>query len=104
MSDIKSQLYSYYLDLLNEISNNSTQQIHEYQNLSYKNVNISELIENIKNATSELIKLKISQIELKNKIKNINYSQLENYIKKLEYDIRIFYHKIFEYKIQKNSL
>jgi len=102
--DIKSQLYSYYLDLLNEISNYSTKKIQEYQNLNYQNLNISKLIENIKNSTSELIDLKIAQIETKKKINNNNYYQLENYTKKLENDIRRFYHEFYEYKIQNNSL
>ena len=101
--DMKSQLYSYYLDLLNEISTYSAQKIQKYPNLNFKNLSVSELIQNIKDSTSELINLKISEIISQN-INSNSYLQLENYTKKLENDIKSFYHLIFEYKIQINSL
>ena len=101
--DIKSQLYSYYLDLLNEISNFSSGKINNYPSLNYKNLDVSQLILNIKDCTSELINLKVSQVISKN-INTNHYLQLENYTKKLEYDIKLFYHQIFEYKIQNNAL
>ena len=101
--DIKSQLYTYYLDILNEISDFSSGKIKNYPSLNYKNLDISQLISNIKNSTSELINLKVSQVISQN-INTNNYLQLENYTKKLEYDIKKFYHQIFEYKIQNNAL
>ena len=101
--DIKSQLYSYYLDLLNEISNFSSGKIKNYPSLNYKNLDASQLISNIKDSTSELINLKVSQVISQN-INTNHYLQLENYTKKLEYDIKIFYHQIFENKIQTNAL
>jgi hypothetical protein len=101
--DTKSQLYSYYLDLLNEISSYSSEKIKKYPNLNYKNLSISELVQNIKDSTSELIHLKISEIISQN-INSNSYLQLENYTKKLENDIKSFYHKFFEYKIQINAL
>ena len=101
--DVKSQLYSYYLYLLNEISNYSSQRIKNYQNLNYQNLDISKIIENIKDSTSELINIKVSNIICKN-INSNSYFQLENYTKKIEHDIKILYHKIFEYKIFINSL
>ena len=101
--DTKSQLYSYYLDLLNEISTYSAEKIQKYPNLNYKNLSISELVQNIKDSTSELIHFKISEIISQN-INSNSYLQLENYTKKLENDIKSFYHKFFEYKIQINAL
>ena len=101
--EVKSQLYSYYLDLLNEISNYSSEKIQKYPNLNYKNLTISELIQNVKDSTSELINLKISEIVFQN-INTNSYLQLENYTKKLENDIKSFYHKFFEYKIHIISL
>ena len=101
--DIKSQLYSYYLDLLNKISDFSSGKIKNYPSLSYKNLEVSQLISNIKDSTSELINLKVSQVISQN-INTNNYLLLENYTKKLEYDLKKFYHEIFEYKIQNNAL
>ena len=101
--DTKSQLYSYYLDLLNEISTYSAEKIQKYPNLNYKNLSISELVQNIKDSTSELIHFKISEIISQN-INSNSYLQLENYTKKLENDIKSFYHKFFEYKIHINAL
>ena len=98
--DIKSQLYSFYLDLLNEISNYSSEKIKDYKNLNYQKLGISELLNYIKDSTFQIIDLKNSK-KINN---NGNYYQLENYTKKLEYDIKIFYNKIFEYKIQNNGL
>ena len=101
--DIKSQLYSYYLDLLNKISDFSSGKIKNYPSLSYKNLEVSQLISNIKDSPSELINLKVSQVISQN-INTNNYLLLENYTKKLEYDLKKFYHEIFEYKIQNNAL
>ena len=101
--DIKSQLYSYYLDILSEISNYSYEKIKKFQNLSFDNLNISELVDNIKDSNNELINLKVSDILTQNK-NNKTYFQLENYTKKLEYDIKMFYRKFFEYKIKNNIL
>ena len=97
--DIKAQLYSYYLDILNEIANYSSEKMCEFKNISFENMNISELLDKIKEATSELINLKVANSE-----NSKGYSQLENYAKKLEYDIRIYHKKYFEYKIQNNAL
>jgi len=97
--DIKSQLYSYYLDILNEMANYSSEKMYDFKNISFENLNISELLDKIKEATSELINLKVANSE-----KSKGYSQLENYIKKLEYDIRIYHKKYFEFKIQNNAL
>ena len=102
--DIKSQLYSFYLDLLNEISNYSSVKIKDYKNINYQKIGISELLEHIKDSTSELIDLKISKNVSKDINNNKNYLLLENYTKKLEYDLKRFYHIIFEYKIQNNAL
>ena len=97
--DIKSQLYSYYLDILNEITNYSSERTYDFKNISFENMNISELIDKIKEANSELINLKVTNSE-----NSKGYSQLENYIKKLEYDIRLYHKKYFEFKIQNNAL
>ena len=97
--DIKSQLYSYYLDILNEITNYSSEKMYDFKNISFENMNISELLDKIKEATSELINLKVDNSE-----NSKGYTQLENYAKKLEYDIRIYHKKYFEYKIQNNAL
>ena len=98
--EIKPKLYSYYLELLNEISNNGTEKHSSYNLEEYKDLNINEIIERVKDSTKELIKLKISQNE---NDKN-NYYQLESYVKKLESDIKLFYHNIFEYKILNDVL
>jgi hypothetical protein len=97
--DIKSQLYSYYLDILNEITNYSSEKMYDFKNISFENLNISELLDKIKESTSELINLKVANSE-----NSKGYSQLESYTKKLEYDIRIYHKKFFEYKIQNNAL
>ena len=103
--DTKSQLYSYYLDLLNEISSieSSNDKSIDTKNLDYQNLNISDIIINIKQSTSELIKCKVNQITSINKNNN-NYYQLENYTKKLEYDLRFYLKLFFEYKIQNDAL
>ena len=64
--DIKSQLCSYYLELLNEISQYSKKDNH-LNNKALKNLNISQLLQNIKESTSKLIDLKVSFISSKNK-------------------------------------
>ena len=103
--DIKSQLYSYYLDIINEISSyssNNNESIFN-NNLDYQNINSSDLITYIKESTSELIKCKISEITSLNK-NNKNYFQLENYTKNLEYTAKYYLRLYFEYKIQNDSL
>ena len=103
--DTKSQLYSYYLDILNEISSFSScnDKSIENKNLDYQNLNISDIIINIKESTSELIKCKVSQITSINKNNN-NYYQLENYTKKIEFNLRFYLQRYFEYKIQNDAL
>ena len=103
--DIKSQLYSYYLDIINQISSysqNNNESFPNY-NLNYQNLNVSDLITNIKESTSELIKYKISKITSLNKNNN-NYYQLENYTKILENNIKYYLRLYFEYKIQNDAL
>ena len=103
--DIKSQLYSYYLDIINEISSYSSDNNESIfnNNLDYQNINSSDLITYIKESTSELIKCKISEITSLNK-NNKNYFQLENYTKNLEYTSKYYLRLYFEYKIQNDSL
>jgi len=103
--DIKSQLYSYYLDILNEISSFSSDP-NEYdsiQNLDYQNLSIRDILMNIKESTSQLINCKVSQITSLNK-NNKDYFQLQNYTKKIEFDLKYYLRLIFEYKIQNDSL
>ena len=103
--DTKSLLYSYYLDILNEISSfsSSNDKSIENKNLDFQNLNISDIIINIKESTSELIKCKVSQITSINKNNN-NYYQLENYTKKIEFNLRFYLQRYFEYKIQNDAL
>ena len=100
--DIKSQLYSYYLEILNEIStydSNNQSQV----NLDFQNLNVSELIANIKELNSQIINCKVSEmISLNNE--NKVYFQLENYVKKIEYDLKYYLRLNFEYKIQNDAL
>ena len=100
--DIKSQLYSYYLEILNEIStydSNNQSQV----NLDFQNLNVSELIANIKELNSQIINCKVSEmISLNNE--NEVYFQLENYVKKIEYDLKYYLRLNFEYKIQNDAL
>ena len=98
--EIKSQLYSYYLEILNEISNYSSKKESEYNNDNYENLNTNKIIEKIKTSTLELINLKVCQ----NGNDKNHYYQLENYTKKLESDIKLFYHQLFEYKIHNDVL
>ena len=98
--DIKSQLYSYYLDLISQISSCSQ---NSNQNLDYQNLTISDIIMNIKEATIQLINDKVSQITSLNKNSN-NYYQLENYTKNIENNLRIYLRLYFEYKIQNDAL
>ena len=98
--EIKPKLYSYYLELLNEISNYSHEKYNSYNNNNSQDLNTSEIIERIKDSTKKLINLKI----IHNENDNNNYYQLENYTKKLEFNIKTFYHQLFEYKIQNNVL
>ena len=69
--DIKSQLYSFYLDLLNQISSCSQKVNKSYlnQNIDYQNLTISDIIINIKETTIQLINDKVSQITSLNKKK-----------------------------------
>ena len=103
--DIKSQLYSYYLDLLNEISSFSSNINRSYsnKNLDFQNLNISDIIINIKEATTQLLNDKVSEIIALNK-NNKNYYQLENYTKKIESDLKYYLRLYFEYKIQNDAL
>jgi hypothetical protein len=99
--DIKSQLYSYYLDILNELSSFSLS-ANEYDsmdNLDYQNLNISDILMNIKESTKKLINSKVSEIINLNK-NTENYYQLENYVKKLEFDLKYYLRLIYEQKIQ----
>ena len=75
--DIKSQSYSYYLDILNELSSFSLS-ANEYDsmdNLDYQNLNISDILMNIKESTKKLINSKVSEIINLNK-NTENYYQL----------------------------
>ena len=102
--NIKPLLYSYYLDILNEISTYSTKTLFfPDKSLDYQKINISDLITNIKESNSELIKCKISKITSLCK-DNKNYFQLENYIKKIECDLKYYLRLNFEYKIQNDAL
>ena len=103
--DIKSQLYSYYLDILNELSSLSLSE-NEYDsmdNLDYQNLNISDILMNIKESTKKLINSKVSEIMNLNK-NTENYYQLENYVKKLEFDLKYYLRLIHEQKIQNDVL
>ena len=103
--DIKSQLYSYYLDLLNEISSySSSNNISiDNKNLDYQNLSISDIILNIKESTSDLINCKVSHIiSLDNN--NKKYFQLQNYTKKIEFDLKYYLRLCFEYKVQTDAL
>ena len=103
--DIKSQLYSYYLDLLNEISSySSSNNISiDNNNLDYQNISISDIILNIKESTSDLINCKVSHIvSLDNN--NKKYFQLQNYTKKIEFDLKYYLRLCFEYKVQTDAL
>ena len=103
--DIKSQLYSYYLDILNEISSfsSSGNELNSMKNLDYQALTISDLLMNIKESTKQLINCKISEITNLNK-NNKNYFQLENYVKKIEFDLKYYLRLIYEYKIQNDVL
>ena len=103
--DIKSQLYSYYLDLLNEISSfsSSYNQSNDNKKLDYQNLKIADILISIKESTSELINCKVNQITSINKNKS-HYYQLENYTKKIEYDLKHYLRLYFEYKIQNDAL
>ncbi len=103
LMDIKFKLSTYYSELLNQISQLSSERIKEYKDINIKEKSLLKILEYIKNLTSVLIELKISEVSSENE-KNKEYFQLENYVKKLEKDIKIFYSQIFEYKIQITSL
>ena len=99
--DIKSQLYSYYLEILNEISTYDSKNQTKV-NLDYQNLSESELITNIKELNSQMIDCKVSKlISLNNE--NKVYFQLENYVKKIEYDLKYYLRLNFEYKIQNDE-
>jgi len=101
--DVKSQLYSYYIDLLNEITSISPSDSISLPNPDFGSLTISDLIFQIKESTSILINEKITQITSLNK-RNKNYFQLENYIKKIENDLRYYIRQYYEYKIQNDAL
>ena len=101
--DVKSQLYSYYIDLLNEISSISKSDSSSLSNHSFNELKISDLIIQIKESTKLLIDKKISQVTWINK-NNKNYYQLENYTKKIENDLKYFIKQYYEYKVQNDSL
>ena len=101
--DVKSQLYSYYIDILNEISSLSQGDSNTLPNPSYTNLTISELILQIKESNILLTNTKIAHITslINNKE---NYFQLENYIKKIEYDLKYFIRQYYEFKVQNDAL
>jgi len=101
--DVKSQLYSYYIDILNEISSLSQGENNSLPNPSYTNLTISELILHIKESNILLTNTKIAHITslINNKE---NYFQLENYIKKIEYDLKYFIRQYYEFKVQNDAL
>ena len=102
--DVKSQLYSYYIDILNELSSISPNNINNSKsNPDFSSFTVSELITKIKESNILLINTKVSQIISLNK-NNKNYFQLENYIKKIEYDLKYYTKQFFEYKIQNDAL
>jgi hypothetical protein len=100
--DIKSQLYSFYTELLNEISEYSPKDNHS-SNKSHKNLNITQLIKYIKESTSKLIDLKVSFLSSQNNDNN-RIVQNETYLQKVESDLRYYYQKFFVYKIQNDAL
>lgn len=100
--DIKSQLYSYYLEILNEISTYDSKNQTKV-NLDYQNLDESELLTNIKELNSQMIDCKVSKIVSLNN-ENKEYFQLENYVKKIEYDLKYYLRLNFEYKIQNDAL
>ena len=97
--DVKSQLYSYYIDILNEISSLSD----KYPSKDFSSMTISELILEIKESSNFLFNAKTSKIISLNKNAQ-NYYQLENYVKKIEYDLKNYIKKFYEYKIQNDAL
>ena len=101
--DVKSQLYSYYIDLLKDITSISPSDSISLPNPDFGSLTISDLIFQIKESTGMLINEKISQITSLNK-GNKNYFQLENYIKKIENDLRYYVRQYYEYKIQNDAL
>ena len=101
--DVKSQLYSYYIDLLNEITSISSSDSISLPNPDFGSLTLSDLIFQIKESTGMLINEKISQITSLNK-GNKNYFQLENYIKKIENDLKYYIRQYYEYKIQNDAL
>ena len=101
--DVKSQLYSYYIDILNELSTLSPNNLSQKKNPDINTLTIPELIQNIKQSNISLINFKVSQVNSLNK-NNENYFQLENYVKKIEYDLKYYYKQFFEYKIQNDAL
>ena len=101
--DVKSQLYSYYIDLLKDITSISPSDSISLPNPDFGSLTISDLIFQIKESTGMLINEKISQITTLNK-GNKNYFQLENYLKKIENDLRYYVRQYYEYKIQNDAL
>ena len=97
--DVKSQLYSYYIDILNEISSLSD----KYPSKDFSSMTISDLILEIKESSNFLFNAKTSKIISLNKNAK-NYYQLENYVKKIEYDLKNYIKKFYEYKIQNDAL
>ena len=101
--DVKSQLYSYYIDLLNELSSIYPNNISQKSNPDFGSLTISELIQHIKQSNISLIDAKVSQIISLNK-NNKDYFQLENYVRKIESDLKFYFKQFFEYKIQNGAL
>ena len=62
--DVKSQLYSYYIDLLNEISSISKSDSFTLPNPDFSDIKVTDLIIQIKESTKLLIDKKINQVTL----------------------------------------
>ena len=101
--DVKSQLYSYYIDLLDELSSISSSRTNSLCNPDFGKLTTSDLILQIKESNKILCNEKIAQITAINK-NNKNYYQLENYLKKIEFDLKYFIRQYYEYKIQNDAL
>ena len=108
--DTKKQLYILFLDLKSKITNKKEEiDKKKFINL-VNNVKITVLINYIKELINTLFNQKtekennhISKSILDNNNVN-NITQLENYIKKLEFDIRYYAKRLFQDKIEKDTL
>ena len=108
--ETKEQLYILYLEIKGKLTRKDIEMDKDQFDDFVKNVQISTLINYIK----ELINILFEQKNEKEKNININklstnnvennLYQLENHIKKLEYDIRHYIKKEFQNKIQKCAL